>query len=316
KKGAVIFIANHQNGLIDPLLIATTTHRTVHFLARASAFKKRLARTLLHSIHMLPVYRIRDGIRTLSKNTGIFEKCTEVLKEKGAIGIFAEGEHHLDRRVIPLKKGFARIIRATLLKYPELEIQIVPVGLNFDDPTKFANSASIYYGKPIRANQYIDLQQPEGNFSVIINKVTTALKKITLHIDSEADYNETIEKLEARNVDYLDPYKANALLEDIDNTPAPKHPPTIVPNWWAPILLLAKINSLVPLVTWRFLRKFIEDPAFISTFRFALITTLFPLFYLIQTGIVGWYFGTGTALIYLSFSILSGLIATKTRFGL
>ena len=38
--------------------------------------------------------------------------------------IFAEGEHHIDRRILPLKKGFARIILGTLLQYPDLEIKI------------------------------------------------------------------------------------------------------------------------------------------------------------------------------------------------
>lgn len=67
---------------------------------------------------MIPVYRIRDGVNTIQKNHEIFEQCYEYLKKEKAIEIFAEGEHHLERRIIPLKKGFARIIEGTLKKIP------------------------------------------------------------------------------------------------------------------------------------------------------------------------------------------------------
>jgi 1-acyl-sn-glycerol-3-phosphate acyltransferase len=39
KNKAIILVANHQNALVDPLLIATHTRLKPYFLTRASVFK-------------------------------------------------------------------------------------------------------------------------------------------------------------------------------------------------------------------------------------------------------------------------------------
>ena len=39
KEGATLYIANHSNSLIDPVVIGITTNRPVRFLAKAPLFK-------------------------------------------------------------------------------------------------------------------------------------------------------------------------------------------------------------------------------------------------------------------------------------
>ena len=312
KKGPILFIGNHQNALIDALLIPATNNRKIHFLARASAFKNSIARKLLESVNMIPVYRLRDGIKTIEKNFEIFDQCIELLNEEKAIEIFAEGEHHLSRRIIPLKKGFARIILGTLQKYPHLNIQIVPIGLNFDSHLNFPSSASIYYGKPINANQFFDLKNPDFTFKKIINEVASALKKLTLHIENEATYNETIAKLEKAGVNYLNPFEANKMVKNIESYSSLKSSKNKKINWFLPFHLLAKLNSIFPLLIWRYLKSTIKDLLFMNTFRFAVITTLFPLFYIIQAVIVYAIFNLNYALVYLAGCILLGIITSKT----
>ena len=68
KDKPVMFVANHQNALLDALLIATKCGRFSYFLTRAAAFKKPWVSKLLHSLRMLPVYRIRDGWNTITNN--------------------------------------------------------------------------------------------------------------------------------------------------------------------------------------------------------------------------------------------------------
>ena len=312
KKGAVIFIGNHQNALIDAILVPTTNNRNSHFLTRASAFKIDIVDQILRSLNMIPVFRVRDGIRTIEKNFGVFEQCIEILKLEKAIQIFAEGEHHLQRRIIPLKKGFARIILGTLQKYPELPIYIVPIGINYDSHLNFPSSTSIYYGKPILANQFVDAKNPNLKFKEITNEVSIALKNLTLHVEDLANYDEIILKLEALEVDYLNPFKANKLVENLETTT----PKVIVKkkksNWFAPIHLLTKLNSVFPLLIWKYIKPKIKDVVFTNTYRFALITTLFPLFYFIQTIIVYIIFDIRIAIIYLLTSILLGIISAKT----
>ncbi|AMC12107.1 hypothetical protein Lupro_12920 [Lutibacter profundi] len=311
KKGAVLFVGNHQNALIDAILIPTTTKRNIHFLTRASAFKNKIVDKILRSLNMIPVYRIRDGINTVEKNIFIFKQCFEILKNEGSIEIFAEGNHHLERRIFPLKKGFARIILGTLQKYPNLKILIVPVGINYDSHLNFPSSVSIYYGKPILVNTFINVENPDVRFLNIINEVSSALKKITVHIEDKDNYNKIITKLNALKVDYTNPYEVNEILKNIDKLPIPTAKKIQV-NWFAPVHLLAKVNSIFPLLIWKYLKSTIKDPVFTNTFRFALILTVFPIFYLIQTYIVYCFFNLKYALIYLIISIVLGIISKKT----
>lgn len=312
KKGAVIFIGNHQNALIDAIVVPTTNNRNSHFLTRASAFKIGLVDQILRSLNMIPIYRVRDGVRTIEKNFAVFEQCIEILEQEKAIQIFAEGEHHLDRRVQSLKKGFARIILGTLQKYPDLPIYIVPIGINYDSHLNFPSSTSIYYGKPILANQFIDIKNPDFKFKEITNQVSIALKNLTLHVDDSANYDEIIVKLETMGIDYLDPFEANKLVDNLYTTHSKVDVKKRKINWFAPIHFLAKINSVFPLLIWKYIKPKIKDVVFTNTYRFALITTLFPLFYLIQTAIVLYFFNMKIAVIYLFGSILLGIISAKT----
>jgi len=312
EKGALLFIPNHQNALIDALLIPTTNNRNTHFLSRAAVFKNKNAAKFLSSLNMLPVYRIRDGISTIENNLPIFEKCFEFLQQKKAIEIFAEGEHHLDRRILPLKKGFARIISGTLKKYPDLQIQIIPVGINFDSHLSFPGSVSIYYGKPICANDYVDIKNPDLRFSKIIKVVEDAMKKLTLHVDDVENYEAIIEKLEANNIDYLNPFEANKMLENIEKLPDNPSSEGKKTNWFTPLHFIARLNSILPLLIWKKLKGEITDILFMNTFRFALIVVLFPLFYLVQATVIYYFFDLNYAFLYVAACLLLGIISKKT----
>lgn len=310
KKGAVIFIGNHQNALIDALLIPTTNKRITHFLARASAFKNGVANYLLRTVNMIPVYRIRDGVNTMEKNYPVFEQCVELLYQGKALEIFAEGEHHLKRKILPLKKGFARIILSTLQKYPGTQITIVPVGLNYDSHLNFPSSASIIYGKPILANSFFDIENPDLKFAAISNEVSNSLKKLTLHIPNHLNYDETINKLEAIGADFLNPSEVNELInKDLDKI-VPKRKKNN--KWLKPLYFITRANSFLPLLFWKYLKTKINDIIFTNTYRFALILTVFPLLYLVQTFIVYLIFGLNVAIIYLALTILFGILYTKT----
>jgi len=312
KKGALLFIGNHQNALIDAILIPTTNNRNIHFLTRASAFKNAFANKLLRSLNMIPVYRIRDGVNRVEKNLEIFAQCFEFLKNEKAIEIFAEGEHHLKRKIIPLKKGFARIVLGTLQKYPNLDIQIIPVGINYNSHLHFPGSVSIYYGKPICANNFITIKNPDLKFTELLNQVSTALKKVTLHIEDTKNYDTIIEKLNESGIDFLNPIEATKYVENINTLPKKTDTQQFKINWFAPFHYLAKANSIFPLLIWKYLKLKIKEAIFYNTFRFALITTLFPLFYIIQSVIVYYFFSLKYALIYLVSCIVLGIITTKT----
>ena len=62
KKGAILFVSNHPNALIDPLLIKTGLYKDLHVLTRASVFTNKFVIKIFESVKMIPIYRKRDGL--------------------------------------------------------------------------------------------------------------------------------------------------------------------------------------------------------------------------------------------------------------
>ena len=308
KKKAVIFVANHQNALLDPILIGSTNPREMHYLTRAQVFKKPVIKALLHSINMLPIYRIRDGFESLSNNEAVFQNCYSLLEKQSAILIFPEGNHNLKRRVRILSKGFTRIVFGALEHNPNNEIVIVPVGINYSEPTKYASKVSLYYGKPIDVRPYWENYDKNDSVTNIKEDVREQLKLLTTHIEDLENYDSISNHFEADS--FLFPEMVNKKIASSTN-----FPPAITAekNQFNILEFLVKINSFFPLLIWKFIAPKIEEEEFIGTFKFTVGITAFPLFYVLQTGIIYYFFGGIYATIYITASFLSVFVLTKTK---
>jgi len=286
KKGAILFVSNHKNALVDPLLIATSTTRNIHFLTRASAFKLRLVKWILSTVNMLPIYRLRDGKKTLAKNNEIFSKCYNILNKKRSLLIFPEGTHDIRRWVRPLSKGFTRITFGALEQYPNLDLTIIPVGLNYSQ----ADSA-----QKLKA--------------VVHEKMT----EVTTHVSEIDNYDTILEQL--GNVDYLNPTTVNKKLANlVDIESLPKETNSKEPSFlWRLLKTIVSINSFLPLLIYKVVEPKIQEIEFVGTTKLAVGITAFPLFYVIQAVIINYFFGIKIAIPYLMLSSIFIYILVKTR---
>src|SRR4051812_14246763 len=57
RTGPVLFVGNHPNSLIDPILIVTTCGRKVHFAAKDTLFRGRILRAVLRGLGAVPLAR-------------------------------------------------------------------------------------------------------------------------------------------------------------------------------------------------------------------------------------------------------------------
>lgn len=309
KNKAVLLLGNHQNALLDALLIAAKCGRFSYFLTRAAVFKKPFVSKLLKSLRMLPVYRIRDGWSNLSNNNAIFETCTKVLSQKETVVIFPEGSHNLARRVRPLSKGFTRIVFDTLEKYPDLDLQLVPVGLNFVNATQFPDSAAMYFGEAISAKSFVSENRNDSVFN-LKGKIKAELSELTTNIPEE-NYEKVLERLDTLHVNYLKPKEVNASIQsDFENCSERKKEINLFIRSVFKFLLI--ISLFVPYLIWRFLVKpKIKEPEFISTFRFAMALTLVPIYLLIVFFILSITISLSISFIYLFMVLLLSLITVK-----
>ena len=129
KDSGLLFAANHQNAFLDPIVLAAHLKKPVYFLTRADIFKKKLANKILRKVHMLPIFRQRDGVDTAEKNKGTFSQCHDILKNKEHVLIFPEGNHNYKKHLrTPLKKGISRIALGAAEKNNfNLKLYIIPL---------------------------------------------------------------------------------------------------------------------------------------------------------------------------------------------
>lgn len=158
KDGAIIFAPNHQGAFMDAVLLGTYTSRSVYFLTRADIFKSKMVISILKSLQMMPIYRIRDGFQSLSQNDAVFNTCFDLLSKRKAVMIFPEGNHGLDYYLRPVSKGTARLaLDAREALDPNLKLYIVPTGINYFSHRWPLARLKMKYGEPIDADKYLDL---------------------------------------------------------------------------------------------------------------------------------------------------------------
>ncbi|KAG1141850.1 hypothetical protein G6F37_005621 [Rhizopus arrhizus] len=79
----------------------------------------------------------------------LYDKVHERLNTGECIVIFPEGGSHDRSELLPLKAGFAIMALGAMIENKDLDIKIVPVGLNYFHPHRFRSRAVISYGAPI-----------------------------------------------------------------------------------------------------------------------------------------------------------------------
>lgn len=170
QSGPLLLACNHPNSFLDALIIGSHFKKPVHFLARGDAFKNPLAKKILTALKVIPIYRLSEGKDHLALNDTTFERCTDILKNKGIVLIFSEGLCLNQWKLRQLKKGTARIA-LNAWKQPAIAnvFSILPVSLNYSSFNRFRKNVVIGFGKLITRDE-IPVQKPEGEQIVEINK--------------------------------------------------------------------------------------------------------------------------------------------------
>jgi 1-acyl-sn-glycerol-3-phosphate acyltransferase len=183
----VIFAGNHPNALNDDLSIVFSVPHQVVWLGRAGLFESRFSLPFLKFIRVIPVYRIRDGKEALAQNDLTFGIAANVLMHNKAIGLYPEGGNSLNRKMIQHKKAIPRIVFLAAEKTNfSIDIQIVPVGLFFDQQHNYGRKLLVQFGKPLEAKSYYDhyKQNPHKATMALRNDLHQAILTMTLNYNT------------------------------------------------------------------------------------------------------------------------------------
>lgn len=190
--GALIFTPNHQGAFMDALVVGTYLKKPVSFLTRADIFKP-WAIPILESLNMMPIYRMRDGIQSLSQNDAIFEACFEMLSEEKSILIFPEGNHNIEYYLRPLSKGTARLaLDARNAVDQKTKIYVIPTGVNYFSHKRPLAKVIIVYGKPILLEDYMVLYQEHKQkaYNAFREDLDAAMKETLILGEKDEHYEE------------------------------------------------------------------------------------------------------------------------------
>lgn len=216
KEGPVFFVANHPGAFMDPIVIATAIKRPVFFLAKGILFQSKLMQWLLPKFNMVPIYRSHETPDQTDKNKEVFSVCHQHLAKGGSILAFPEGVSLTDRKIKKIKTGTARIcLGAETENNYELDIKIIPIGLNYSDPHSFQSDLFINIDEPIDVSDYYALQKedPFKAAHALTDEIRKRIEKQVVAIE-DASTDELVAHIELI-------YKSQ-LLKDLGHSPKEK----------------------------------------------------------------------------------------------
>jgi 1-acyl-sn-glycerol-3-phosphate acyltransferase len=152
--GPVLFVANHANSLMDPVIVGIASRRPIHFLAKAPLFDTPVLGPAMKALGMLPAYRGVDSRAQVAKNAETLAAAAACLASGEAVGIFPEGKSHDALKVDQVKTGAARMALQAVAQGAK-GLKIVPLGLNYERKEQFRSSVWVQVGEPIDVGEWL-----------------------------------------------------------------------------------------------------------------------------------------------------------------
>ncbi len=194
QNAACIFGANHTNTLMDALVPLSMNREKKVFIARGDMFKKPAIAKIMHFLRILPIYRIRDGFKSVKDNNSeIIDKAADVIHDEVKLFLFPEATHRTKHSLRQLSKGIFHIaLKANEQFGHEKPVYIVPTGIEYGDYFRYRSTALISFGEPINVTEYVN-QHKDDTEAIIMNGLRELLtermsKLISFIPDNEENY--------------------------------------------------------------------------------------------------------------------------------
>ena len=148
-KGLVI--AGNHTKFLDPVLLLSTTKKTIHFLAKKELIDCPLGFAFKH-MGIIPVNR-------KIKDKSVLPAANTYLKNNKFVGVFPEGTTEKGRGILPFKIGAVKMASET-------NKPIVPFGI-YGKYKPFKNKLVIIFGKPYKISNNLEIENEKLRKKVI-----------------------------------------------------------------------------------------------------------------------------------------------------
>jgi 1-acyl-sn-glycerol-3-phosphate acyltransferase len=181
RDGPLLIAANHQNALVDSLIVGWLVPRRIAMTAKATLADNPLIAILFRVLHVVPLRRVSDEVRKQngvpadkSRNAQAFAEIFKLLERNGALLIFPEGKSHNEAGLEPLKTGLARVALQARDEHAVTGLRILPLGLVFEDKATPGTAVCA------RAGSVIEMDLWRGNdHTVLTQEIAERLRALS-----------------------------------------------------------------------------------------------------------------------------------------
>jgi len=159
--GPLLIAVNHQNALVDSLIVGWVVPRRIAMTAKATLTENPLVALVFRILGVVPLRRASDEARKSngtpldpSRNTGAFREILNLLNQRGAVLIFPEGKSHNETGLEPLKTGMARLALQARDEQSIRGVNILPLGLVFEDKGVPGTIVAAHIGEAIHMDSW------------------------------------------------------------------------------------------------------------------------------------------------------------------
>ncbi len=150
-----LFVANHFGGLVDAIVVVRALGGLPHIVAKSTLFERLPLRLVLRMMGVVPVYR-RADTADQSKNRGSFDEVAAVLAKGRSVLIFPEGTVTDTQELQTIRTGAARMALTAIAGGTD-DLQIVPVGITYEDKVSSRSRVLVEIGEPLTRPTVTDL---------------------------------------------------------------------------------------------------------------------------------------------------------------
>lgn len=177
--GPRIITANHPASFLDACILACFLPGPLYFLVRGDVFHPWF-RFFFRWTYQIPIYRFRDGFENMRRNTDTFQKVHEFLSQGKTVVIFAEGLTEYEKKLRPIQKGAARMALKFQNRFPNRNINIQPLGINYENIYRFRSAVHVHIGPAFQPRISEDSKR---DIHLLTEKIASQLSNLVVHIE-------------------------------------------------------------------------------------------------------------------------------------
>jgi len=185
--GPLLFVANHRNMILDAGMVRYSCRRELYYLAKHTLFTNKIIGWFFRQANGVPIYRRQDDPSMVSKNKDSFEEIYKLFEGGKCLNVFPEGISIASSSLLKIKTGAARMAINTEMKNTfRLNLKIIPVGINYSNPSRFKSEVFIQYGDPICVSKYKRII--EDDFNIAVTELTKHIEQSLLELTTNLTF--------------------------------------------------------------------------------------------------------------------------------